>query len=148
MNNCGSYRIDVQNDLVRAAWLNAYEIQQYWIKLSKWRQLYVSSAFFPLSGWTSYIKISRSLEIGDYIDRMDLIFDRHLRNAAADVSVKCQSDWKSLNPNLAASRFHEISRKDGLTEDVCQISERYDHYNIQSRGFETSRDLAISRPSV
>ena len=29
--------------------------------------------------------------------------------------------------------------------DACQISERYDHYNIQSRGFETSRDLAVRR---
>ena len=27
--------------------------------------------------------------------------------------------------------------------DACQISERYDHYNIQSRGSETSRDLAV-----
>ena len=31
--------------------------------------------------------------------------------------------------------------------DACQISERYDHYNIQSPGFETSRDLAVRRPS-
>ena len=29
--------------------------------------------------------------------------------------------------------------------DACQIAERYDHYNIQSRGFETSRDLSIRR---
>ena len=29
-----------------------------------------------------------------------------------------------------------------FVEFACQISERYDHYNIQSRGFETSRDLA------
>ena len=28
--------------------------------------------------------------------------------AAADVTVKCQSDWKSLNPNLAASKLHNI----------------------------------------
>ena len=28
---------------------------------------------------------------------------------------------------------------------ACQISERYDHCNIQSRGFETSRDLAVRR---
>ena len=27
--------------------------------------------------------------------------------------------------------------------NACQISERYDHYNIQSRGFETSRALAM-----
>ena len=25
----------------------------------------------------------------------------------------------------------------------CQVLERYDHYNIQSRGFEASRDLAV-----
>ena len=29
--------------------------------------------------------------------------------------------------------------------DACQISERYDHYNIQSRGFEISWDLAMGR---
>ena len=29
--------------------------------------------------------------------------------------------------------------------DACQIPERYDHYNIQSRGFETPRDLAVRR---
>ena len=28
---------------------------------------------------------------------------------------------------------------------ACKISERYDHYNMQSRGFETSRDLAVRR---
>ena len=27
----------------------------------------------------------------------------------------------------------------------CQISERYDHYNIQSHGFEASRDLVVRR---
>ena len=29
--------------------------------------------------------------------------------------------------------------------DACQISERNDHYNTQSRGFETSRDLSVRR---
>ena len=29
--------------------------------------------------------------------------------------------------------------------DACQISERCDHYNIQSHGFDTSRDLAVRR---
>ena len=28
-------------------------------------------------------------------------------------------------------------------QDACQMSERYDHYNIHSRGFQTSRDLAV-----
>ena len=27
--------------------------------------------------------------------------------------------------------------------DDCHISERYDHYNIHFRGFQTSRDLAL-----
>ena len=32
--------------------------------------------------------------------------------------------------------------------DAYQISKRYDHHDIQSRGFETSRDLAVRRPSA
>ena len=32
--------------------------------------------------------------------------------------------------------------------DACQISERFDHYDIKSRGFETSRDLAVRSPSA
>ena len=30
--------------------------------------------------------------------------------------------------------------------DACQFLERYDHYNAQSRDFETSRDLTLRRP--
>ena len=30
-------------------------------------------------------------------------------------------------------------------QDAWQISERYGYYNTQSRGFETSRDLAVRR---
>ena len=37
-------------------------------------------------------------------------FDSDLGSAAAVVPVKFQSDWKSLNPNLAASGLHEILR--------------------------------------
>ena len=29
--------------------------------------------------------------------------------------------------------------------DACQIADGYDHFNIQSLGFETSRDLAVRR---
>ena len=32
--------------------------------------------------------------------------------------------------------------------DACQITERCHHYNIQSRGFETSWDLAVRRLNV
>ena len=47
--------------------------------------------------------MSRSDEIGCYDDRITLKFDRHLGSAAAKVSVKFQSDWKSLKLNLVAS---------------------------------------------
>ena len=30
---------------------------------------------------------------------------------------------------------------------TCPIPERYDNYNIQSHGFETTRDLAVRRPT-
>ena len=53
---------------------------------------------------------SRSCEIECYNDRFALKFDRHLGSVAAEVPVKFQSNWKSLNPNLAASRLHEILR--------------------------------------
>ena len=53
---------------------------------------------------------SRSRETGCYNDRIALEFDRHLGSATAEVPVKFQSDWKSLNPNLTASRLHEILR--------------------------------------
>ena len=33
-------------------------------------------------------------------------------------------------------------------QDACQISEWYNHYNIQSHGFETSRDPAVRRRSA
>ena len=53
---------------------------------------------------------SRNREIVCHNDHIARKFDRHIGNAAADAPFKFQSDWKSLNPNLASSRFYEISR--------------------------------------
>ena len=39
-----------------------------------------------------------------------LEFGRHLSSTAAEVPSKFPSDWKSLNPKLAASILHEILR--------------------------------------
>ena len=40
----------------------------------------------------------------------------------------------------------DLDRQIGSSvHDACQISERYYHYNIQSRGFETSQDLMVKR---
>ena len=61
---------------------------------------------------------SRSSVIGCYKDRIALKFDRHLGNAAAEVPVKFENDWKSSNPNLAASSLHEI-----LQQNVRPLSE-------------------------
>ena len=36
--------------------------------------------------------------------------DRHLGSAAAEMPVKFQSDWKSLNMNLTAAGHHETLR--------------------------------------
>ena len=46
----------------------------------------------------------RSREIGCFNDCVALKIDRHL--GSADVPDKFQSGWKSLIPNLAASRLH------------------------------------------
>ena len=61
---------------------------------------------------------SRSHAIGCYNDRIAQKFHWHLGTAAAEVSVKFQSDWKRLNPNIAASKLREI-----LREDVLPLSE-------------------------
>ena len=37
-------------------------------------------------------------------------FNRHRDSTAADVPVEFKSDRKGLNPNLAASRLHEVLR--------------------------------------
>ena len=49
---------------------------------------------------------SGSQEIGSYNDCIALQFG----STAAEVPVKFQSDWKSLNPNLVVLRLHEILR--------------------------------------
>ena len=51
---------------------------------------------------------SRSCEMGCYEARITLKFDRHLGSAAAELPVKFLSDWKSLNPNLAALKLCKI----------------------------------------
>ena len=63
---------------------------------------------YSLSGKTSYRQISWSLEAA----RLDvaMVVSLWVTCSAAEWPAKFQSDWKSLNPNLAASRLHEILR--------------------------------------
>ena len=57
-----------------------------------------------------------------------------------------------LPPNLMKSRSHGIGcYSDYITlkfDSSCQISEQLEKSKPESRGFETSRDLAIRRPSA
>ena len=50
---------------------------------------------------------SRNRKIGCYNDRISLK-TRSDRIALKTRSLKCQSDWKCLNPNLAVSRLHKF----------------------------------------
>ena len=50
---------------------------------------------------------SRSHQIGCYNDRIALKFDRHLGGATAEVPVKFQSNWESLN---RMSRLEHFTR--------------------------------------
>ena len=61
-------------------------------------------------GYTMSSVKSWSHKIGCYNAFVALEFGRHLGSAAAEVPDKFQSDLKSLKPNLAASRLHEILR--------------------------------------
>ena len=81
---------------------------------SIWEKL-ITVCFTPGHLFTKWWNLLRpnlvkpqSREIVCYNDPVALKLDRHLGNAAADVPVKFQSDWKSINLNLAVSRLHEI----------------------------------------
>ena len=50
---------------------------------------------------------SRNREIGCNNDHIAQTFNMYLGSSAANMPVKYLSDWKSLNPNLTASRLYE-----------------------------------------
>ena len=66
-------------------------------------------------------------------------------------SLSDKTSYRKISWSLEAARFgfglfQWLWNIRGISAAaVCQISERYDHYNTQSRGFETSRDLAVRR---
>ena len=79
-----------------------------WSKGLKQRHLTcVHQGLNGLNDTTSYRQISRSFEaIG--LDVVIIASLWNLTSISAEVPVKCQSDWKSLNPNLTTSRLNEI----------------------------------------
>ena len=67
--------------------------------------------------------------------------------------TKRSTSYRNISWSLEAARFASRLFQSpwnltGCCRDACQISERYDHYNIQSRSFETSRDRAVKCPSA
>ena len=66
-----------------------------------------------------------------------------------DINIVCASDTlftkrrDVLPPHLVKPQSRHIWRLFPLPPGACQISERYDHYNIESRLFKASRDLAV-----
>ena len=87
--------------MIYTSWISSRSVRQEicnmnritWLLFTKWTDVLLSN-----------LVKSRSREIGCYNDYIVLIFGRLLGSAAAEVHVKFQSDWRSLNPNLAASR--------------------------------------------
>ena len=66
---------------------------------------------------TSYRKISCNLEVARLVVKIiALKFDRHIGSTAAEAPVKFQSDFKILDANLEASRLHEFSQLDVLSD--------------------------------
>ena len=65
--------------------------------------------------------------------------------AGGRLTTRYREVSKPRDSGLDLSNRSEIWQAPGRhgCRDASQISERDDHYNIQSRGFETSRDLAV-----
>ena len=61
--------------------------------------------------------------------------------------IRSHKDSKPRDPGLYFSNHSESwqAHRQQCCRDAGQISERYDQYNIQSRGFEISRALAVRR---
>ena len=62
-----------------------------------------------------------------FIKRTDVLPQYLVRSRSREIRKLYQSLW--ILTGTSAQRWW----------DACEISERYDHYNTQSRGFETSR---------
>ena len=100
----------------RVPWANAFYLRGVrHLRIHSWASILQQERTDVLQ---QVLAKSQSREIGCYNDRIALKFDRH------QGAVKFQSDWKSLNPSVAASRLHEILQWSTrpLGDVVCLIS--------------------------
>ena len=91
------------------------------------------------------------LKLRDWVfnDLITLKFDRHLSRAAANVPVKFQSDWKSLNLNLVALSLHKRSCSKTSVHLVDRGSGPWFNITMSSYPYRKSHcaDKTILRPS-
>ena len=77
----------------------------------------------------------------------DMILRASIHQAVRRLTARSREVSKPRDSGLNFSNRSEIWQvpRQRCCRGACQISERYDNCNIQSRGFETSRDLAVRR---
>ena len=99
-----------------------------------------------ISDWYSLLPRIGILVPYLYIKSLNLIRDQ------APVSISDKTSNRKILQSLEAARFvfrivQSLWNLTGTSAAACacQISKRWDDLNYQSRGFETSRDLAIRR---
>ena len=77
-----------------------------------------------------------------------------MNNVLGLYSLSVRPSYRKISRSFEAARFEfqPIDRSEiwqaprqQRCRDACQISEQYGDFNIQSRGFETSRDFAVRR---
>ena len=78
------------------------------------------------------------------------VWSFHIHSGDGRLPVKSREVSKPGDSAVDFSNRSEIwqAPRRQRCRDACQISERYYHYNTQSRGFGTSWDLALRRPSA
>ena len=63
------------------------------------------------------------------------------------ITARSREVSKPRDSSLKISNCSEswLAPRQHLCRDACEISERYNHYNNQSRSFETSWEMAVKR---
>ena len=126
----------------------------------------------------TFIARYQSREIRVWTILITMKFDRRLRNNITSLPVKCQRDINSEHSipklqdfarsydTMPHNKFREVSKprywmscwwycseilqvsRQRCCRGACQISERLAKSKPESRAIETSRDLAVRRPSA
>ena len=140
-------------------WVNSYAQNPMFVCIDIWtfeyipsRRQFVQSHIAVRSRWLNLVKIlpgrSKIISFVKYSIFQQwewphiLIFALGLYSLSGkSLTARSREVSKPRDSSLDFSNRSEIWR----CRDACQISEDYDHYKIQSRSFETSRDLAVRR---